>query len=236
MAHISRKELKKDAVRDTFAHGADTLLAHQRQTIYLVIAAIVVALGVFGWRTYSERQTVKAFAGFDDAMAVFQAPVGVPPAPGVTTYSDDTKKFAEAETKFAAVASQYSRTRAGELARYYQALSLEKIGKDEEAKKSLQSLADSRDSDVASLAQFELAGIDDRTGHDTDAEVLYKRLVANPTVLVPKPLAMLTLAEHYGAKNPAEAAKLYGQIKTEYPDTPIAERADQALALLPSKS
>lgn len=236
MAHISRKELKKDAVRDTFAHGADTVLAHQRQTIYLVIAAIVVALGVFGWKTYSERQTVKAFAAFDDAMAVFQAPVGVPPAPGVTTYPDDTKKFTEAETKFAAVASKYSRTRAGELARYYQALSLEKIGKDEEAKKSLQSLADSRDSDVASLAQFELAGIDDRTGHGADAEALYKRLVANPTVLVPKPLAMLTLAEHYGAKNPTEAAKLYGQIKTEYPDTPIAERADQALALLPGKS
>lgn len=236
MAHISRKELKKDAVRDTFAHGADAVLAHQRQTIYLVIAVIVVALAVFGWRTYSQRQTVKAFAAFDDAMTVFQAPVGAPPAPGVTTYPDDTKKFTEAESKFAAVASKYPRTRAGELARYYRALSLEKIGKDDDAKKYLQSLADSRDRDVASLAQFELAGIDDRTGHVTDAEVLYKHLIANPTVLVPKPVAMLTLAQHYGAKNPIEAAKLYSQIKSEYPDTPIAEQADQALALLPSKS
>jgi predicted negative regulator of RcsB-dependent stress response len=228
--------LKKDAVRDTFAHGADALLAHQQQTIYLVVAVIVVALGVFGWRTYSQRQTVKAFAAFDDAMTVFQTPVGTPPSPGVTTYPDDTKKFTEAESKFAAVASKYSRTRAGELARYYQALSLEKIGKDNDAKKSLQSLADSRDHDVASLAQFELAGIDDRTGQGTDAEVLYKRLVANPTVLVPKPVAMLALAQHFGAKNPTEAAKLYSQIKSEYPDTPIAEQADEALALLPSKS
>ena len=236
MAHISRKELKKDAVRDTFAHGADAVLAHQRQTIYLVIAVIVVALAVFGWRTYSQRQTVKAFAAFDDAMTVFQAPVGAPPSPGVTAYPDDTKKFTEAESTFAAVAAKYLRTRAGELARYYRALSLEKIGKDDDAKKYLQSLADSHDRDVASLAQFELAGIDDRTGHGSDAEVLYKHLVANPTVLVPKPVAMLTLAQHYGAKNPTEAAKLYGQIKSEYPDTPIAEQADQALALLPSKS
>ncbi len=236
MAHISRKELKKDAVRDTFAHGADALLTHQSQSLYLVIAAIVVALGVFGWRTYSQRQTVKAFAGFDDAMTIFQAPAGVPPAPGVTTYPDPTKKFTEAESKFAAVASKYPRTRAGELARYYQALCLEQTGKDNDAKKSLQSLADTRDSDVASLARFELAGIDDRTGHADDAVTLYQHLLANPTVLVPKPLVMLTLAQHYGAKNPTEAAKLYSQIKKEYPDTPIAEQADEALALLPSKS
>ncbi len=236
MAHITRKELKKDAVRDTFAYGADALLTHQSQTLYLIIAAIIVALGVFGWRTYTQRQTIKASAGFDAAMAVFQAPVGAPPSPGVTTYPDQTKKFTEAESKFAAVASKYSRTRAGELARYYQALSLEKMGKESDAKKSLQSLASSRDSDVSSLAQFELAGIDDSTGHGDDAVVLYKHLLANPTVLVPKPVVMLTLAQHYGTKNPSEAAALYGQIKKEYPDTPIAEQADEALALLPSKS
>jgi TolA-binding protein len=236
LAHISRKELKKDAVRDTFTHGADAVLAHQSQTLYLILAAIVVALAVFGWRTYSQRQTVKAFAGFDSAMTVFQAPVGVPPSPGVATYTDATKKFTEAESKFAVVASKYPRTRAGELARYYQALSLEKIGKDNEAKKSLQALAGSHDSDVASLAQFELAGIDDRAGQEKDAEALYQRLLANPTVLVPKPVVMLALAEHYGAKNPSEAAKLYNQIKKEYPDTPIAEQADQALTLLPGKS
>jgi predicted negative regulator of RcsB-dependent stress response len=238
LAHISRRELKKDSVRETFAHGADALLAHQQQTLYLIIAAIIVALAVFGWRTYSQRQTVKAFAGFDDAMTVFQAPVGAPPTAGVTTYSDQTKKFTEAESKFAAVASKYPRTRAGELARYYQALSLEKIGKDKDndAKKSLQALADSRDRDVASLAQFELAAIDDRAGQGNDAAVLYQHLLANPTILVPKPVVMLALAEHYGAKNPSEAAKLYGQIKADYPDTPIAEQADEALALLPSKS
>ena len=49
MAHISRKELKKDAVRDTFAHGADAVLAHQQQTIYLVIAGLIgYALQIVG--------------------------------------------------------------------------------------------------------------------------------------------------------------------------------------------
>jgi len=54
--------------------------------------------------------------------------------------------------------------------------------------------------------------------------------------LVPKAVVMLTLAQHYAPKNSAEAAKLLNQIKSDYPDSPIAEQADQALALLPGKS
>ena len=49
-------------------------------------------------------------------------------------------------------------------------------------------------------------------------------------------VVMLALAQHYSQKDPTEAARLYGQIKTDYPDTPIAEQADQALSLLPGKS
>ncbi len=73
-------------------------------------------------------------------------------------------------------------------------------------------------------------------GQGDEAAKLYQELIAKPTLLVPKPVVMLALAQHYGEKNPTEAAKLYGQIKSDYPDTPIAERADQALSLLPGKS
>jgi len=234
--HIPRKQLKKDEFRETLAHGAEALRSHQQLTAYLVTAAALIALAVFGWRAYSERQTVKAFAGFDAAMKVFQAPVGAPTAPGVTTYPDDNKKFTEANQKFAAVASQYARTRAGELASYYSALSLEKLQKNDEARKRLQELANSRDTEIAAMAKLELAGLDDRLGQSEEAVKLYQQLIAKPTALVPKVVAMLALADHYSVGNPSEAAKLYTQIKTDYPDTPMAQEADQALALLPGKS
>ena len=234
--HISRRELKKDEVRETFAHGAEAVLSHQQLTTYILIAAVVVALGVFGWRTYSQRQTVKAFAAFDDAMKVFQAPVGAPPTPGEVTYTDANKKFTEAEQKFSAVASKYPHTRASELSRYYEGLSFEKLDKNDDAKKLLQGLLSSSDEEVAAMAKFELAGLDDRMGQGDEAAKLYQQLIAKPTVLVPKPVVMLALAQHYRQTNPSEAAKLYRQIKSDYPDTPIAEKADQALALLPGKS
>jgi predicted negative regulator of RcsB-dependent stress response len=236
--HISRKELKKDEVRETFAHGAEAVLSHQKLTIYLLAAAIVVAVGVFGWRTYSERQTVKASASLNEAMKVFLARVRTPGEqadPGEVTYVDEKNKFADAAQKFGTVAMKYPRTRPGQIASFYAALSLEKIGKDEDARKWLQGLAESNSDDLAAKARFELAQLDDRAGKSDEAEKLYQQLIAKPAVLVPKPMVMMALAEHYAVKNPAEAAKLFTQIKTDYPDTPMAEQADQELALLPGK-
>lgn len=238
MAHISRKELKTDEVRETFSQGAQALLSHQQLTTYIVIAAVVIAAAIFGWKAYSERQTVKASAAFDDAMKIFQARLRTPAEPtepGEVTYVDEKTKFTDAAQKFNDVAKKYPRTRPGQLAGYYLALSDEHLGKDADAKKLLQSVSSSGDEEFSSMAKFQLAQLDDRSG-DAAAAKLYQELIDKPTVLVPKPVVMLALAEHYRQKDPAQAAKLYAQIKSEYPDTPIADQADQELALLPGKS
>ncbi len=235
--HISRKELKKDEVRDTLAHGAEALLSHQTSTIVLVVVAIVVAACVYGWRTHGVRQAERAESSFNSAMEVFQAPIGPAQAPGELTYTSESKKFTDAEQAFSKISKDYGRTRAGQLAAYYAALSDEKLKNDAAAEKWLNSAANSKDADVASMAKFELAGLNARSGKTDQAIQMYQQLLTQTSVLVPKPEVMLALANCYSAKNPAQAAKLYGQIKADYPDTPIADQADEALALLPpSKS
>jgi hypothetical protein len=47
-------------------------------------------------------------------------------------------------------------------------------------------------------------------------------------------MAMLALADYYRKTDPAQAAKLYNQIKQEFPDA--AQDAEQGLELLNSKS
>jgi hypothetical protein len=237
--HISRKELKKDEVRETFAHGAQAVLSHQQLTMYVMIVALVAAVGFFGWRTYSERQTVKASAAFDGAMKVFEARTVAPgetTQPGELTYVDDKTKFSDASKRFGLVATQYPHTHPGQLSKYYEALSLERTGKDADAKKALKELGDNGDEEFAAMARLELAGLDDRTDQPDAALKLYQQLLAKPTVLVPKPVVLLALAERYSAKNPGEAAKYYDQIKSEFPGTPIAQQAEQELALLPGRS
>jgi TolA-binding protein len=239
--HISRKELKTDEVRETFAHGAEAVLSHRQTSTYILAAVLIVAAAILGWRTYTERETAKGAGALSEAMKVFQAPLGnqpglPPPLPGEPTYKDDQTKFAAAAQKFEDVAKKYAHTRPGQLARYYAGLSLERLGKNNEAKQQLQSAADGGDADFASLARFELAQIEDKTGQGDRAAKIYQDMMAKPGVLVPKPVVMLALAEHYREGNPAEAAKLYAQIKSEYPDTAIAQQADQELALLPGKT
>jgi predicted negative regulator of RcsB-dependent stress response len=236
VAHISRRELKKDEVRDTFAHGAEAVLSHQKLSTYIVIAAVIIAIGVFGWKAYDQRQTLKAAAALDDAMKSYQAPLlasGEAPQPGVISYKDAKVKFGDASKKFADAAAKYPRTRPGQLALYFEALSLEKLGQNDQAKKLLQDLASKGKDDFSAMGQFELAQLEDRMGQQDDALKLYQQLMAQPSVLVPKPIVMLSLAEHYAKNNPSEATKMYRQIKSEYPDSAVAQQADQELGLLP---
>jgi len=239
MAHISRKELKKDEVRETLVHGAEAVYTHQKLVAYIVGIALIAAIVVFGWRFYSQRQTMKASAALDDALKVYNARVraaGEPEEPGELSYMIEKNKYEDASKKLIEVAQRYPRTRPGQLARYYAGLSFEKLGRDADAQKWLQDLASSGDDEFAALARFELAQIADRTGKPDDAVKLYQQLIAKPTALVPKPVAMLALADHWRKTNPAEAAKLYNQIKSEFPDTAIGQQADQELELLPSKT
>jgi hypothetical protein len=239
LAHISRRELKKDEVRDTIAHGAEAVLSHQRATTYILAVAIVIVALVLGWRTYAERQTTRGAAALDDALKVFDAPTVVQgattPQSGEPVYINDQAKYTAAVPKLEAVAKKYHRTRPGQLASYYAGLSLDRLGKENEARQYLQSSASGADSDYASLARFQLAQIDDKTGQTDDALKVYQQLMAKPTVLVPKPVVMFAMARHYSKSNPTEAAKLYTQIKSDYPHTSIADQADQELQLLPSK-
>jgi len=233
--HISRKELKKDEIRETLAHGAEAVISHQRIAAMVVAAAVLVAAAVYGWRFYAERQTWKASAALEEAMKVYEARIrapGQPAEPGEVTYVQEKNKYEDAVKKFSEVARSFPRTRPGQTARYYAALSAVQLGRYDAALKELQELAASANEDYAALARYQMAAVYDRMGKGDEAVKVYRQLAQNPTVLVPKPLVLLTLADHLLRSNPQEAASLYNQIKKDFPDTPIAEEADKRLETL----
>ena len=237
--HISRKELKQDKIRESIEHGAEAVISH-RQFLSITIGLVVlIILGFLGWRFYNDRQTVKASAALDEAMKIYNARVRAPNEPveaGEVTYLDDKTKLEDAARKFNEIADKYPRTNPGMLARYYGALSLEELGRFNQALEYLRKVEDSSDKELAGLGRFQMAEIYARTDKPDDAIKIYRQLAEKPTVLVPRPLVLLQLAGQLRSKNPQEAVKIYNQIKQDYPDSAISEEAQRGLESLPSKS
>ena len=235
--HILRKDLKKDEIREKFVSGVESVASHQQALWLVIAAALVVALAVFGWNSYAGRQTAKASAALDDAMKIFQARIrvaGEPVDPTELTYLDEKNKFTDADKKFLVVATQYGRTKPGQMARYYAALSEVQLKKYGDAEKNLGQVVSSGDENLASLAKFQLAEVYQLENKGAQAVDLYKQLSDKPSIFVPKPMALLALADYYRKTDPAQATKLYNQVKQEFPDA--AAEADQGLELLNSKS
>jgi len=236
--HITRKELKKDEIRETLTHGAEAVASHQQQIWVYGGIVLLVVLAVLGWRYYTQTQTSRAAGAFGDAMKVYSArirAVGEAAPPDEITYVDEKNKYSDAEKKFADVAARYPRTRPGQMALYYAGMSLAQIDRNDEATKDLLSVASGSDEGLAALARFQLAQLDDKTGKGTQAVQLYQQLVDKPNIFVPKAVVLLSLGDHYSTTDPAQAGKYYQQVKTEFPDTQAAQQADQRLQLLPAK-
>jgi len=234
--HISRKELKKNEFRETLTHGAEAVAAHQRLTWIVGGSALVVLLAVLGWRFYSQRQTARATVDLSAAMKVYNARIRTanePVAPNEVTYVDEKNKYADAAKQFSDVAGRYARTRPGRVAHYYAALSLVRLERNDEAERELKSVESSGDETLAPLAQFQLAQLYEKTNRADQALKIYQQLADSSAVFVPRAVVLLKMADHHSKTNPQEAAKLYNQVKTEFPESPAAQAADQGLQLLP---
>lgn len=237
--HISRKELKQDRFRESLEHGAETLYSHSQAAAILIAVVVAVVLVYGGWRFYNDRQTVLASAALDDAMKVYNAPLrqaNVPVEPGELTYADAQTRAQEASQKFAGVADKYSGTNPGRLARYYQALTLLDLEKQNQALESLKKVVGGSDKELSAMAQYQMANVYARTGKTDDAVKTYRAVADVKSVLVPRPLVLIELADLLSQTKPAEATTLYEQIKKEYPTSAVSERADRGLEMLAPKS
>jgi hypothetical protein len=239
--HLSRKELKQDKIKETLEHSAEAVFSHGQIAI-AVLAVLLVGGSLYGgWRIYMDRKTAEASSAFDSALKAYGARVG-PPQPGEPvdpnepSYPDDQARATDASKKFIVVADKYSGTTPGKLSRYYYALCLEDLEQHNSALEELKKISSSGDKELAEMAQYQIAVIDSRTGKTDEAITTLRALADKRSVFVPRPLVLLDLAGVLKQTKPQEAATVYQQVKTEFPDTTISEEADRGLASLSPKS
>ena len=238
--HITRKELKQDKIRESIEHGAQAVYSHSQVAAAGIGAVLVVLLAYGGWRFYNDRQTLQASAVLDEAMKIYNAPIrqgNEPVEPSELTYTDNHKRAQDASQKFAFVAEKYPSTNPGKLARYYQALTLLDLDKQNQSIEELKKLVGGSDKELSAMAQYQLGTLYARTGKTEDAIKTYRAVADSKSVLVPRPFVLLELADLLRLTHPSEATSLYQQLKKDYPgNSAISERADRGLDLLAPKS
>ena len=237
--HLSRKELKQDKIRDSIEHGAEAVYSHSRFTAVVILLALVVGGSIGGWRIYKDRKTVEASAALDVALKAFNGRIrtaGEAVEPGELTYSDEAARAQDASAKFSGVADKYPNTNPGKLARYYAALTLADLERYNQALEELKKIRSDSDKELAAMALYQTAVVYERTGKSADAVKILRALADKPAVFVPRPFVLLELASQLRQTNPQEAARIYQQIKKEFPDTTISEEADRGLDTISPKS
>jgi predicted negative regulator of RcsB-dependent stress response len=237
--HISRKELKQDKIHDAIEHGAEAVFSHTTVLAAAVFAVVIVCVGYFSWRFYTDRQTVQATAALDLATKAYSARIGAAPDPndpGEAFYPTELARAEDAGKKFSAVAEKYPNTNPGRLAAYYAALCYEDLERHNQALEQLKKISSGKDKELVAMAQYQIGVIYERTGKPADAVKVFRDLADHASVFVPRPLVLLELAETLRQSNPKEAADVYTQLKKEFPNTAVSEEADRGLETLAPKS
>jgi predicted negative regulator of RcsB-dependent stress response len=226
-----RRELKHDKFVDQVGHGVEYAAEHRSQLVKYGIAALVVLLIAAGSYWYINHQRDVRQAALRDAMAAFEAGVGQG-GEFVRSFPTQDAKDKAVVKELGDVASKYSGKEEGKIAEYFLGLHYSDKGNLAEAEKHLKAVADSGKGDYASQAKLSLAQVYDSTGRQADAEKLLRSLIDDPTMLVSKEQATITLARLLAAKNPAEARKLLEPLRAER--GPVSRAALTLLGELPA--
>ena len=213
----TRHALKQDRLVETARSGVGWFQENRSRVIQASVALVVlIAIAVAALVVYSKRSAAADLA-FGEAMDTYNAPLaqpGQPPTPGEKTFPSATARATQANQQFVQLANQYGFFEAGKTARYFAGLTAIDLGQTGPAETNLKQVADGHDAALASLAKLALANLYQQLNRSSEAVVLYNQLIAKPTSTVPADAARLQLAALYEKTNPAEANKIYAQLKS----------------------
>ena len=212
----TRHALKQDRLVEATRTGVDWFGEHRAKVIQAAVAAVVLlAMVIAGLVVYNQRSTAADLA-FGQAMDTYNAPLataGQPPAPGEKTFPTASARATAANQQFVQVANQYGLLLPGKTASYFAGLTAIDMGQPGAAETYLKKVADGSNAPLGSLAKLALANLYQQLNRNSEAVVLYNQLIAKPTTTVPADAARLQLASLYEKTNPAEANKIYAQLK-----------------------
>src|SRR4051812_40456882 len=157
----------------------------------IALGVIVLAFAIYFYRSSQASARDEALR---EALRTQQAQIGPGDSEYVKTFPTQAEKDKAVEKAFNDVANKYSGSTEAAVANFYLGTMYADSGKTAEAEKEWRKVIDSGDKLLASQAKFSLAQLYAGQGKTADAEKLYRDLMSNPSLMVSKEQATISLA------------------------------------------
>jgi TolA-binding protein len=235
MKRTERQHLKENELQTLARQARELIEARGRETttlVTVVVVAGVIGVGYFAWH---ERVQAKAHELLAQAVAVQDARVGPPPAPGQPAsglyFPTERERAQAALTKFKIAADAYPSTDAGLYARYKQAATMMQLGDPKGAAASYQQVIDQAGSRIyGQTARLGLAEAQARAGQYDQAINAFKELAQRKDGPLPIDAILMQLGRTYlDAGRRADAQQTFNRLVEEYPESPFTGDARKEL-------
>ena len=231
-----RRELKHDRFVDELGTLSSRARENQRVLVAITIAAVVLAVIVYGiyfWRSNREQKAQDALA---TAISTMDAPL-LPPAGGQAQpgakFKTEKDRTDAATKQFQDVVKNYSGSDAADVAGLYLARLDAAKGDNASAKKFLQQVvSDHPKNYLVGSARYSLYQLRIEGGEAPQVVTDVQAQLAKPSdqTLLPPDTLLVVLAHAYDAQGQNEKSRdAYRRIATEFPDSPYALEAQRKI-------
>ena len=229
--HLKENELEKFARR-----AREAFETRRRETMAAVVALLVIGVVAIGYWAYRERVQTRAHALLAAALAVQEARVGPPAAPGAgaastPSFATERERSLAALAKFKAAADAYPATDAGIFARYMEATTSMALGNAADAAREYQQVIDrAGDGIYGQMARLGLAEAQARAGQYDQAINTFKELAQRKDGPLPIDGILMQLGRTYrDAGKRDDAQQTFNRLVEEFPQSPFAGDAKREL-------
>jgi tetratricopeptide (TPR) repeat protein len=234
--HLSRKEIKRDEVREALGRGVQYLRGHERTALWIVGgvlgALLIAALVVF----FIGRREASAGGRLASALRVYGAEVDVfdsaPDDPEEPRFATDQERLDKAKASFTELVDDYGGTDAGQVAKTYLAEIAARQGDTETARKLwAEYLRDNPGSVLAVSVELNLLALDRQAGNLEQVRAgLERQLEEGADRTLPEDVVLYELAQTLDALGrETEAQDLLQRLVDDHPRSPFAFEARQRL-------
>lgn len=235
MSHLTRKEMKRDEVRE-WMDSVYFWVGENVKTIFTVMGVVIV-LGMVGGVVLLlvGQRAERANEALTRALAVYGAPIEAlgadPDDPDEPSFSNEADRVARAKELFESVHEAYGSTAAGQVAGVYIGEIAIEAGDTARARELWTAFVEHQKSHALAATVFmNLISLDRQEGRDEELLTKLREALADETLSMPRDLLLYELGlslERAGETQ--EAMDTYQELVDDFPRSPFSADAQQRL-------